>query len=44
MFLQQKLIKRIIVRTEKECEESQEKENHLQATDNFHRLQVDQTC
>lgn len=39
-----KVRKRTIVHTEKECEEIQGKENHLQATDNFHRLPEEQTC
>lgn len=37
-------IKKRIVHTEKECEEIQEIENHLQATDNFHRFQEEQAC
>lgn len=39
-----KVRKRTIVHTEKECEEIQGKKNHLQATENFHRLLDEQTC
>lgn len=40
----QKIRKRHLFKQEKQWQEIQEKENHLQATENFHRLQEEQTC